>query len=254
MTDRRDNPEEIGRNDPQDPPTGLSRADGRVSDTGAERDQSRAESVASLPFSNILIAIQLILTFALGVFGNKVAELVAVDALTLLVATILIIVLLIILGAVISRPPRVRWAWLPKPRGITQLISSPSKSANILPFALVLGMLLQAIALAISVPFLDISFANEVVAHGYEVLAGLLVLATMLIFRGLRDDFSLMLTYSIGTAIGIATTGLLLRPAENNPLFNYGGWMLVVGGLGLAITSKRLRDYVADTLNRLAPR
>lgn len=199
-------------------------------------------------FNAILIVtfslFEIILTFFLGLFGDKLAEITEIDRPTLFLRIAITIVLLLLVMVLLIGVRN------DTPNPMSSLRIATNTFITVIPMAATIGGGIQFVSLllinegniALNLPFFMV--------RDYEILSAFFALGTILVFKALRRDVVLMVAYSIGLAAGISGTLLVLRPDENVAVITFIGWSLFVILVALLL-SERARQYVSSTLERL---
>jgi hypothetical protein len=200
----------------------------------------------------ILLAVQAILAFVLGVFGNKVAELINISPRFILVSTISLMVLSLAATIVISRYEN-------RIETLNQLPLFPAPSlserlsrlllnriATIFPLGIVAGALI-GFMFALLIPMLGfksgIGITDFIFINSYEIVSFIIALLTIFIISRRRRDISLILSYSFGFAISISGVIIMLHPEDNYFYYTLLGW-----SIELAFASFVMRSRTVDAL------
>lgn len=211
--------------------------------------RSQVPSSSGRPLLYVLIFLQIACGFALGVYGNKVAEAINVPPELLVVAIAVTMLLLLAVSALLVNYQMGRGLGFP---GRAIALGRPLVSfVTVFPFAVALGLLMQFGALLLPNSGAILESVPGWGFHEYEAMTALVAIGTLIFFRGARGNVVLMLGYCLGLSIGISGTLLMLRPGENNPTGTLIGWTVLLVALGLVTSSRRVAQYVAKTFKTL---
>ena len=201
----------------------------------------------------LLSLLQIALSFVLGVFGNKLAELIKISPQTVLLCIVTTIVLLLVVTVMLLNYQSGTVFSFPRSGILTTGRMVTSRIITTFPFAVVLGSIGQFV-LIILMPFrvgsIDVPFVGTYI-NNYEVLSGLLAFASLFLLRGLRRDLVLMLTYCLGLATGISGTLLLVVNYDNALVPTFVWWEVVLFIMGILVGTKRIRRYFQVTYQNL---
>lgn len=170
------------------------------------------------------------LTFGLGIFGNKIAELIKIRLNHLLVATLLSIILLFIVTVALiyyedekksSIPDEATVRINPLSAGILSFIFS--RAVTTFPFALIIGIGVAGILINILPGAESIAFSIYInhephswVLIDYDLIKIFIVIVTLYILNSAKPDAIIVLAYALGFATGSEGISLLFRPDEND--------------------------------------
>ena len=181
--------------------------------------------------SQIIITLQIVISFVLALFGNKMSELFSLKPLYI----ILIVIFLLILTIILS---------FPKQKIVTEksTISStiPPNKTLIVPIFFLFGLIVSAIlillfkslnitaALGFTIYFSDEN-GYEFYAYLYEILSYLLVAILVYLTRKINLDFQIILISLLGASAGIVVSIFSLKPSDNTPLETFiGGFICCI--------------------------
>ncbi|HEY0604365.1 MAG TPA: hypothetical protein VGD58_15700 [Herpetosiphonaceae bacterium] len=198
------------------------------------------------PGTYLLLLLEAMLVFALGVFGNKVAEILNVTSGFILLSTIILFVLAFLINIVLVKSQNQQQAVISQPLAQSLEKWIPSRVATIFPFAIFVGIVVCFF-------FFIISNDREFTIFfwyflDYEAYSFLLTLILLYIFSRYKADRTVILTYAIGFAFGIGSCILLLIPnlviAER--WFNFTSWIIIELIAALIVNSHAVQGLAND--------
>lgn len=194
----------------------------------------------------LLLLLEAMLVFSLGVFGNKVAEMLNVTSGAILISTIILFVLAFLINIIIIKSQNQQQAVINQ--SLVQNLEDwiPNRVATIFPFAIFIGIMICFLLFIISS---DKEFGILFwYFRDYEAYSFLLTLVLLYIFSRYKADRTIILTYAVGFAFGIASTVLLLIP--NLPIaeiwFNFTSWIIIELIAALIVNSHAVQGLAND--------
>jgi hypothetical protein len=192
----------------------------------------------------ILLFLEAILAFSLGVFGNKVAELVNLDPNIIVLCAIVLVVLLFLVTL-----GRIRYEsddeFLAEYAGSSVRKLLLSRITTIFPVALIAGIVTALFAITF-IP------RGEIFLFGvwnYEAIAFIVSIILIYLVVSRNRDNTLALSFSIGLSSGLSSTILVLRPFHNNPIVTFLGWLITLFIASIFINSSIFAAFT-DNLSR----
>jgi hypothetical protein len=192
----------------------------------------------------VLLFLEAILAFSLGVFGNKVAELVHLDpSLVVLVAIVLIVLLfLVTLG-------RIRYEsdndFLSEYTGSSIGRLLLSRITTIFPVALITGIV-TGLCCVTFIPGDERLSIVPFSIWNYEAIAFIVSAVLLYLVISRNRDTTLILSFSTGLSFGLSSTILVLRPWDNNPVTTFVGWFIALFIASIFINSSTFIMFVEN--------
>jgi hypothetical protein len=195
----------------------------------------------------LLFVLQGIFLFGLGVFGNKVAEIIKLSPNALLAYIIVFMTVSLVITVAISRLQNRRESSSQEPRATSWSDTFAKVVLNrivtIFPLGVVTGVVTAFLAINL-VPHGRVSFFYPVVTHYYEILSYMVAAITLLMISRKRSHFPLVISYAIGFGLSLPTVILMLRPEQNFAYYTFLGWLAII------VTATIVRSQMADGLYR----
>jgi hypothetical protein len=191
-------------------------------------------------FREILIFAELVIAFSLGVFGNKLAEIVKINPYLIILGTIALIILMFLATVLrISDENNDNDHFLSR---YTLLIG---KISTIFPVSLITGIVVALVCIAF-VSGERFYFYLGIGIWSYEVIAFILssCLIYLMIYRN-RDKI-LILSFSAGLSTGLSSAILVLRSQENHPLFTFTGWFTTLFLSSVVLNSSMFNKFIEN--------
>lgn len=185
----------------------------------------------------VLAAFECILAFSLGVFGNKVADLLKVSPAIVIAAVALLMILLVSLTVL-----RIRYE-----RGESLVPGTLSAFLStifaVFPVGMLAGIILTAIIIllisgerAIIIPSPFPKFG--LFMHDYEVISYVVGTCLVLLLIRRNPGKGAIVMFALGWALGSAATVLFLSPVRNMPTFTFVSTALLMTLTALLLSSR----------------
>jgi hypothetical protein len=190
--------------------------------------------------SSLIIFFQILVSFILGIFGNKVSELVSIKPLYLIIVVIILLGISLLLS-------------IPK----EHFILSKSKAQNfiqsnniiLIPFYYSAGFILSMLVielfnlLSITVSFGFTFYYNEnegieTFAYLYEIVCYLILAILVWHYRKQNPDLTRLFISVIGVTTGVATSILYFKGTDDNTPF-----LTFVGGIIMCLVILSLIEF-----------
>jgi hypothetical protein len=187
----------------------------------------------------ILLVIEGLLVFSLGVFGNKLAEILNISSTVVLVGTLLLIFLL--LALTISR---VRYE-----KG-QEIIPSKLKRTLldtiiiVFPSALIVGIVLGLISIVLTGNNRPVVMVDAFQTNNYEVISVVISLVFIYFLSKRNRKYSLVLTFALGLSLGLSGIFVFILPQQNNPYYTFGGLILIISLCSILINSNIFHNLI----------
>ncbi|MCT3728905.1 hypothetical protein HZQ82_17660 [Elizabethkingia anophelis] len=175
--------------------------------------------------SQLIIIPQIIISFLLSVFGNKISELFSLKP-----AYIIIIVIILLLITILLSLPKQKYIF---DQNRINIIITRNKTL-IVPLFFLFGCLFSSILINLF-DMLKITLAlgftfyvsddngQEFYVYVYEILAYIAIAYLIWITRKINLDFKLIIMSLFGGAAGIALSIFTFKPYENSPIETFFG-------------------------------
>ncbi len=205
-----------------------------------------------------LILVQLILTTGLGIFGNKISELVDISTVLLFTLTTFFIILLFFVGILLFQHEESeigRGFSLNNFMGVfNQLVLD--RIITIFPFALIAGILTGFLLTFIFpgssvleiLAFPSIIKRSAWIWNDYDAVGYIVAVATAFVISLYKNKFVVTFVYGLGFATGFTSIVLLFRPDQNTFWGTLAGWTLIVLTV-LLIRSQTAKGFAIDIRN-----
>jgi len=220
-------------------------------------------------FIYLLILAQTILSFMLGVFGNKIAEIVSITPGFLLAGTLAVMAILFVIVIMQVQPAQENQVH-PSTK-FNSFGTSLDKLGRLLltrvitvfPFGVVIGSLTAAILVTIMLPYsFNIAFIVGSRYYGgnvtefpgpknYEIVCFIFAVINLFLLYTYRPQVLLNLSYAIGFALGAASVIVFLDPGYNEPKITFIGWCLATATAAAMVRYQGLRDSIRKFMNTL---
>jgi hypothetical protein len=205
------------------------------------------------PIYAALLLSEAVLAFSLGVFGNKVAELLRISTGLIIAGAMVVILLLYVLTLA-----RLRYESgeriLPQLPGQGQKALFLNTVITVFPVGMAGGILLGILSiLFLPGRRLRLPFPRSFALSDYELVAFLV--GTVLLFLLMRRNprKSLAITFSLGYALGSAATVLLLVPEVNLPVPTFLGTIISMLAAALVLSSNPFIRLTRDFVETISP-
>jgi hypothetical protein len=196
----------------------------------------------------LLLGIQAVLAFVLGVFGNKVAEVIEISPKLLLAFTILLMALSLSITVAIVRHETNfgdsgQLALFPPPSlgdRLARLLLN--RLVTIFPLGVVAGALVGSgsVSLFPRNRFSGITLPDNINIEPYEICSFIIALISLFVISRKRKDVSLLVGYALGFAVSISGVFVVLRPQENEIYLTFLGWVVELFLLGFVVRSNTI--------------
>lgn len=187
------------------------------------------------PIYAALLLSEAVLAFGLGVFGNKVAELLNISAGLIMVGATVVILLLYVLTLA-------RLRYEAGDRILPPLLAQGQKAflLNTVITVFPVGMVAGILVAVLSVLFLPGRplYLPFVRFWDYELVAFLVGTVLLFVLTRRNSRKALVMTFAAGYALGLAATVLLLNPQLNIPAYTFPGATVAMLAAALAVSSK----------------
>jgi uncharacterized membrane protein YfcA len=177
--------------------------------------------------SSLIISLQLLVAFALGIFGNKVSELINIKPLY----TVVIVIFLLLISLLLLIPREIF-----KVNKIQKIINN--NKVIIIPLFFFVGFFISMIIiklfdyLSITTSFGFTYYVNqddgvETFAFLYEIICYLILAILVWYNRKENLDLRKLFISSIGATSGVATSIMYFKPLDNTPLYTFIGGLII---------------------------
>lgn len=192
----------------------------------------------------LLLFIEGVLVFSLGVFGNKVAERLNISTSLVIVGSILLMCLLLALTILRIKYEKGEEIVPHMPRYIIL-----GTITTIFPIAILLGMVIGFVCL--SLLSWERFWIGIISINNYEVFSLFIALVLIFLISSRTRQASIALTFALGLALGLAATFVFLRPDSNILLYTFGGWIIEMFVFALLINSNGFHNLIGSFRNAI---
>jgi len=187
------------------------------------------------PVFAALLICEAFIAFGLGVFGNKVADLLKISTAAIIIgAALAILTLYLVTLARLRYEAGVRI--LPEIQGNSLKHSLVATGTTVFPVGMVCGLSISVL----NVVFLPGRFErpfNRLVFHDYELVT-FLIGVLLFLFMARRAKRKLVIfMYALGYSLGAAAIVQLMEPRTNNPAYTFTGTALFTVAASLIVSS-----------------
>lgn len=197
---------------------------------------------------NILLFLETILVFGLGVAGNKVAELLEVSQNAILIGTVILFGLAFLVNVAI-----VKNQTIPQNQPNTSISINfgrfiPSRIVTIFPFAVFIGLII-AISWFFASPRGMISLIFSF--FDYEMYGYVTSIILIFLISRYKKSQAVILTYAIGFAFGISSVIIFLTPELSTGIhwFTFFSWIVIEIATALLMNSQTVQGLSNDLRN-----
>ncbi|WP_029146962.1 hypothetical protein [Methylophilus sp. 5] len=201
------------------------------------------------PLYAAFLLMEALLAFGLGVFGNKVADLLMVGPGLIVVGAGSVISLLYL-----ATLGRLRYeageSPLPGSIGSNDRNFIINAVLIVFPISIVAGMLSGALCVLL-LPGISFRLLYDFRFHDYELIGFAVGVLFLFALSQRRPRRVVTLMFAAGYALGLGATVILLVPGFNDPIYTFTGTTGLMLLAGTSITSKsfaRLKDRFAEVL------
>ena len=204
-------------------------------------------------FLNLLLLFQILIAFVVGIFGNKIAEVISISLFPLVLCTVLFLVASYFLASVIATHQDSQQLGYTRSFTLKSLI--PNRIITIIPLAIIVGSLTVYMCI-IFTPNGDFPLLREVIPNyggfaRFELTSSLIAFFFVLFIHLFKRDNALNLAFSMGFSFGVSSTILLLRPSHR-PISTILGWLVVMLVISVFTRSKMVQGLANDIQDALS--
>ncbi len=212
---------------------------------------------------------QTILTFVLGIFGNKIAEQINISGTSLLTGTIILIVILFVVSVrLLQNDTKKDGAVSPPKNQLGKVLETIGKLllgriATILPLATALGAVIAWISVKQLIPTavnIQIVFSSLIKnqemwempgPRNYEIVCFVVAVISLFTLYAYKSNFSLSISFAIGFANGVSGVLLFLDPTHNDIIATFIGWNIIMVIAAAMVRYQGLRDSIRKVVNSI---
>jgi hypothetical protein len=194
------------------------------------------------PIYAALLLSEAVMAFCLGVFGNKVAEILKITTGLIAAGAIVVILLLYLLTLA-------RLRYEAGERFLPEMPAQRSLLLNTVITVFPIGMVGGILAGVLAILFLPgKGFHIPIWGNCWDYELGAWLTGCLLIFLLMRRNAKklLALTFSAGYALGLSAAILLLESGTNNPAYTFSGVMLAMLAAALVLSFKPLVQFARN--------